>query len=86
MTVLPLGAISRLERAFAGFEAEAENQELPARRCATPHRVLPHAFGEEFALGPELVEKRVQLAEIDADLAVMSAEGQPTDEPHRRTA
>lgn len=75
VTTTPLGAISRLEHALAGFEGEQERyrQRLEdAERRLTSYRSRE---GGEFGFSGELAEKRGQLAEIETDLA-SSIDGQ----------
>ena len=69
MTVPPLGAVARLERALDGFEQDLDGQEV---RLADAERRLASyrpRVGESFTLGGELALKRARLAEIEADLA-----------------
>lgn len=69
VTTTPLGAISRLEHAITGFEEERVRYR---QRLADAERGLGSYCspqGGEFAFSDELVEKRRQLAEIEAALA-----------------
>ncbi|MBB3933696.1 N12 class adenine-specific DNA methylase/adenine-specific DNA methylase [Kaistia hirudinis] len=69
VTVTPLGAVSRLERALGGFEDEREGCR---RRLADAERRLASYCsrqGGNFAFAGELTDKRRQLAEIEAALA-----------------
>jgi N12 class adenine-specific DNA methylase/adenine-specific DNA methylase len=86
MTVPPLGAVSRLERALDGFEAELESQEV--RLADAERRIASYRtrVGGEFALGAELAEKRARLAAIEADLAAMSTEEQAELAPPAQAA
>ncbi|MFC5384649.1 Eco57I restriction-modification methylase domain-containing protein [Aquamicrobium segne] len=70
ITVTPLGAISRIERALSGFEDEQERyrQRLAdARRRLTSYQ--SRGEGGAFAFADELEEKRRQLAEVEEALA-----------------
>lgn len=81
MTVPPLGAVSRLERALAGFEAELESNQTrlaDAKRRIASYRTR---IGGEFALGAELAEKRARLAQIDTNLAATSTEKESMTRP-----
>ncbi|MER8759467.1 lactate dehydrogenase [Mesorhizobium sp. M0976] len=75
VTTTPLGAISRLEHALAGFESEQVQfrQRLEdAELRLTSYRSRQ---GGEFGFSGELAEQRRQLAEIENDL-VSSIDGQ----------
>jgi N12 class adenine-specific DNA methylase/adenine-specific DNA methylase len=69
ITVTPLGAISRLEHALDGLEAEQtrhRNRLDDARRRLASYQTRD---GGTFAFADELKEKRAQLREVDEDLA-----------------
>ncbi|QCL98418.1 Eco57I restriction-modification methylase domain-containing protein [Agrobacterium tumefaciens] len=70
VTVTPLGAVSRLERALGDFEGERERNRqrlADARRRLASYQSRDE--GGDFAFAGELAEKRRQLAEVDAALA-----------------
>ncbi len=72
VTVTPLGAISRLEHALDGFEAERERYR---HRLDEVHRRLVSyrsRDGGTFAFADELAEKRRQLRDVDNALAAAS--------------
>lgn len=69
VTVTPLGAISRLEHALSGFDVE---QNQYRRRLEDAERRLVSyrsRDGGAFAFADDLKEKRLQLREIEAQLA-----------------
>ncbi len=69
VTVTPLGAVSRLEHALEGFDAERERQRqrlVDARRRLASYQ---EREGGEFTFANELAEKRRELAEVDKALA-----------------
>lgn len=69
LTVTPLGAIARLERALLGFEEERES--LRRRLNAARGRLTSYRSrqGSTFAFAGELMEKRRQLSEVETALA-----------------
>ncbi|WP_136620300.1 MULTISPECIES: lactate dehydrogenase [Mesorhizobium] len=69
VTTTPLGAISRLEHALAGFEGE--QVQYRQRLEDAERRLISYRSrqGGEFGFSGELAEKRRQLAEIETDLA-----------------
>ncbi|NTA19727.1 DEAD/DEAH box helicase family protein [Agrobacterium tumefaciens] len=75
VTVTPLGAISRLEHALAGFEAERERyrQRLEEYRLRLASYQLRQAG--EYAFADELADKRRQLHEVEKTLAKSALEG-----------
>ena len=77
LTVTPLGAIARLERALSGFEEERES--LRRRLDAAHGRLTSYRSrqGGTFAFAGELMEKRRQLAEVETALAA-DVEGSAT--------
>lgn len=81
ITVTPFGAISRLEHAIDNFEGEQERyrQRLADARCRLAS-YQAHGDGGEFAFAGELAEKRRQLAEVEAALA-MDIDGMAMTEP-----
>ncbi|NTH16533.1 lactate dehydrogenase [Agrobacterium rhizogenes] len=71
VTVTPLGAVSRLEHAVGDFEGERERNRqrlADARRRLASYQSRDQ--GGDFAFAGELAEKRRQLAEVDAALAI----------------
>jgi hypothetical protein len=69
VTVIPSGAISRLEHALNGFEEEQARYRL---RCDQARKRLisyRQRDGSTFEFSEELAEKRRQLREVDASLA-----------------
>ncbi|UWU26202.1 N-6 DNA methylase (plasmid) [Rhizobium sp. CB3060] len=74
VTVTPLGAISRLERALDGFEEERSryHQRLGDYRCRLAS--YQSRQGGEFAFAGELADKRKALREVEEALA-QSASG-----------
>ena len=80
MTVTPLGAISRLEHALDGFEAEQmryRNRLEEARRRLVSYRTRD---GGSFAFADELKDKRCELQEVDDDLADTARHDATVDE------
>lgn len=78
VTTTPIGAISRLEHALAGFEQE---QEYHCSRLADAKRRLGSytpRLGERFSFEDELELKLAELDEIEKDLAA-TAEGPDDD-------
>lgn len=70
LTVTPLGAVSRLEHLLAGFEDERSQYRF--RLDDARHRLASYQShqGGEFGFEEELADKRRQLDEIEADLAM----------------
>ncbi len=75
VTTTPLGAISRLEHALAGFEGEQVRYRQRVEDAELRLISYRSRQGGEFGFSGELAEKRRQLAEIEADLA-SSIDGQ----------
>ncbi|MBN9219626.1 MAG: lactate dehydrogenase [Mesorhizobium sp.] len=75
LTTTPLGAISRLEHALAGFEGEQVRYRQRLEDAELRLTSYRSRQGGEFGFSGELAEKRRQLAEIETDLA-SSIDGQ----------
>ncbi|MER9597948.1 lactate dehydrogenase [Mesorhizobium sp. M0244] len=75
VTTTPLGAISRLEHALAGFEGEQVQYRQRLEDAELRLTSYRSRQGGEFGFSGELAEKRRQLAEIENDLA-SSIDGQ----------
>ncbi|UVK49750.1 lactate dehydrogenase (plasmid) [Mesorhizobium sp. AR02] len=75
VTTTPLGAISRLEHALAGFEGEQVQYRQRLEDAELRLTSYRSRQGGEFGFSGELADKRRQLAEIEADLA-SSIDGQ----------
>ena len=78
VTTTPIGAISRLEHALAGFEQEQENHR--SRLADAKRRLGSYTprLGERFSFEAELELKLAELDQIEKDLAA-TAEGQDDD-------
>ncbi|CAA0090167.1 Uncharacterised protein [Starkeya nomas] len=78
VTVTPLGAVSRLEHALDGFDADEDRYR---QRLADAERRLVSYRSREggvFAFADELAQKRRQLSEVEAALSA-DAVGHPSD-------
>ncbi|MER8823278.1 lactate dehydrogenase [Mesorhizobium sp. M0991] len=75
VTTTPLGAISSLEHALAGFEGEQVQYRQRLEDAELRLTSYRSRQGGEFGFSGELAEKRRQLAEIENDLA-SSIDGQ----------
>ncbi len=75
VTVTPLGAVSRLEHALNGFEAERERYRQRLEEYRRRLASYQSRQGGEFAFADELAEKRRQLHEVEKALAKSALEG-----------
>ncbi|WP_352809464.1 cupin domain-containing protein [Mesorhizobium sp. M0614] len=75
VTTTPLGAISRLEHALAGFESEQVQYRQRVEDAELRLTSYRSRQGGEFGFSGELAEKSRQLADIENDLA-SSIDGQ----------
>lgn len=69
LTVTPLGAVSRIEHVLSGFEDERSQYRFRLDDAERRLASYQTRQGGEFGFEDELVDKRQQLAEIEADLA-----------------
>lgn len=69
VTVTPLGAISRLEHALDGFEAEREGYRQRLEEYRRRLASYQSRQGGEFGFADELADKRRQLREVEEALA-----------------